>query len=341
MTLNDMKSGVMVLDATNTKVTDELWMEQSTVNVAATEMLRVWWEALGPDYEFLSTYIAAVLEGQKAVADYQTSVEQLDASLNQEDAKNIGLWSGYLLNTLSNYVSKVERAARDRAGRFEDEGRKDDALLARNDHRKALLLETRIEQTKISQHLRTAVATATELVQQIQASAESAQTAAGFVSGAKLADRFETLSQDQLKTAWIFRLLTVIGVALGVAGTFFLAFLPAFAHGAATTTGDAILRVSLLGAVLGLATYFGRQAAYHRDQGTWARTIKEQLLTFDGYVDPLKDQDLKDHLRAAFASRVFGSSPESKDDSGVTLSSAFMSDLLAAAGKSAANAAKP
>lgn len=335
MTLSDLRTGIQSLNSPYREVADRLGIEDPAAYERFMDVLLIWSDALSEDYAFLSTYEESILHGEKPIKDHAEAVEQLGAALKNLDGKNIVLWSGYLLNTIRQYVSKVGQTTLDRSGRYESEGRKEEAVQARNDRRKAKLLETRIEQAELSQHLRAAVAHANTMVRQVEAAAASAQTAAGFVSGANLTKRFSVLSKDQLRTALVFRVLTVIGVLCGVVGTFLIAVEPAFSHGTETTTGDAILRVSLLGAVLGLATYFGRQAGYHRDQGTWARTIKEQLLTFDGYVEPLTDQELKDHLRAAFASRVFGSSPESKDDPGVTLGSSFMSDLLAAAGKSA------
>ncbi|WP_411375754.1 hypothetical protein ACLH0K_05150 [Arthrobacter sp. MPF02] len=341
MKLSEFRTGLESLNEAYNEVTDQLRIEDSETNGVIDDVLRIWWEVFTPDYGFLSTYEESVLRDKKSIEGHKETVEQLGNALRQRDSKNIELWSGYLLSTLQKYVVKVAETAKDKAARLEGNGEKTEASNARDDYRRASLLKTRIEQAKLSQHLRTAAKKANEIVREVEAAAISAQTAAGFVSGAELTKRFEELSNDHLKSACIFRWLTAIGVIVGIAGTYFLAFVPGVSDGEATTTGDAILRVSLLGAVLGLATYFGRQAAYHRDLGTWARTIKEQLLTFDGYVEPLQDESLREQMRAAFAARVFGPSPESKEDSGVTLSSSFMSELIAAAGKSGANAAKP
>lgn len=338
-TLSELRTGIESLNGPYRDVADQLSMDDPEVHARIRDVILIWAEALGPDYEFLTIYENSVLVDTKSVQAHLNDVEQLSNALKQCDSKNIVIWSGYLLNTLHRYVAKVGRVAMDKASRYREI--QEEASKARDDSRKASLLETRIEQAEISQELRAALGHARTTVRELEAAAASAQTAAGFVSGAQLTERFKELSKDHLKSALIFRCLTVAGVAVGIVGTFFLAFVPGISHGGTTTTGDAILRVSLLGAVLGLATYFGRQAAYHRDLGTWARTIKEQLLTFDGYVEPLKDGDLRDHLRAAFAARVFGSSPDSKEDSGVSLGSTFMGELLSAAGKSGANALKP
>lgn len=340
MTLSEFNVGLESLNEAYSEVTDQLRMEDSEANASIRDVLHIWWEALSSDYHFLPTYEESVLWDKKSIDGHKDTVEQLVGALRQRDSKNIEIWSGYLLGTLQKYVAKVTQTARDKAARFEGSGEKSEASKVRDDYRKASLLSTRIEQALLSQQLRMAVKKARITVQEVEAAAVSAQTAAGFVSGARLTERFEALSKDHLRSARIFRWLTAIGAIAGITGAYFLAFTPGFSHGGATTTGDAILRVSLLAAVLGLATYFGRQAAYHRDLGTWARTIKEQLLTFDGYVEPLHDESLRNQMRAAFAARVFGSSPESKEESGVALTSSLMSELLAAAGKSGATTIK-
>lgn len=338
-TLSELRTGIESLNMPYQEVAHVLIEEAPEVHARVRDLILMWAEALSPDYEFLASYENSILVDTKSIQAHDNEVQQLSEALKQRDPNNIVIWSGYLLNTLHRYVAKVGRVAMDKASRYEEIP--EEASKARDDSRKASLLQTRIEQAEMSQELRAALEHARTTVRELETAAASAQAAAGFVSGAKLTERFDELSKDHLKSALLFRCLTVAGVALGIAGTFFLAFVPGISHAETTTTGDAILRVSLLGAVLGLATYFGRQAAYHRDLGTWARTIKEQLLTFDGYVEPLTDGELRDHLRAAFAARVFGSSPESKEDSGVSLGSTFIGELLAAAGKSGATGVKP
>lgn len=332
ITLTELRTGIESLNVPYNEVADQLRMEDPEAYARINDVIRIWGDALGPYHDLLTTHETSVLVDRKSVSDHENEVKQLKDALTHRDSDNIVIWSGYLLNTLQRYVSKVVRVTLDKADRYEHSP--EEASKARDDSRRASVLETRIEQAEMSQELRAGLRYARTTVKELEAAAVSARTSAGFVSGAKLTERFEKLSKYHLQSALLFRCLTVAGVALGIVGTFLLGFVPGVTHGGTTTTGDAILRVSLLGAVLGLATYFGRQAAYHRDLGAWARTIKEQLLTFDGYVEPLKDDDLRDHLRAAFAARVFGSSPESKEDAGVSLSSTFMSELLTAVGKS-------
>lgn len=333
MTLTDLRPGIESLNVPFNEVADQLRMEDPEAHARITDVIRIWGDALGPYYDLLATHESSILVDRKSIGDHETEVKQLRDALTHRDPDNIVIWSGYLLNTLHRHVSKVVRVASDKASRYEHNP--EEASKARDDSRRAAVLETRIEQADMTQELRAALKHARTTVQELDAAAASARTAAGFVSGANLTERFEKLSTDHLKSALTFRWLTVAGVTVGIMGTFVLWFVPGVSHGGTTTTGDAILRISLLGAILGLATYFGRQAAYHRDLGTWARTIKEQLLTFDGYVEPLTDNELRNHLRADFAARVFGSSPESKEDTGVSLSSNFMGELLAAAGKPA------
>lgn len=334
MKLNEFRPGIESLNRAYNDVKDQLGTEDSVVSERVHDVLSLWGEALGKDYEFLTTYEESVLHGPGPINDHNEEVQQLGDDIRRLDSKNIAIWSRYPLNTLRNYVTEVATTARNEAGKFEDNGEAPDASKARNDYRAAQLLLTRIQQAELSHLLRMAVKTAGNAVTEAETAAENAKTAAGIASGSTLTERFEELSNDHLRTGRRFRWLMATGVIAGIMGTYVLAFASGASNGTGTTTGDAIIKVSLLGAVLGLATYFGRQAAYHRDIGTWARTIKVQLLTFEGYMEPLHDETLRDAMRASFAARVFGSSPESKEDSGVTLSSSFMSELLATVGKS-------
>ncbi|MCP2048185.1 UNVERIFIED_ORG: hypothetical protein J3D58_002257 [Paenarthrobacter nicotinovorans] len=338
MKLSDFELDLNALNVAYRSAGEQLGATDSVADERVQDLLRIWWEALSADYRFLPNYEESVLHDAKSVMKHKQALEQLELAIKQQDSKSIIIWCEYPLSTLQQYVSKVGAAARDRASRMVgDNHEQDEASDIRNDYRMAALLQMRIEQVNLSHELRVAVRKAKDARAEAETAAENARTAAGIASGSNLTERFKQLSEDQLRTAFWFRCLTAAGVLVGIVGTYLLTF----GHsGAEISAGEAIVRVSLLGAVLGLATYFGRQAAYHRDLGTWARTIKEQLLTFDGYVEPISDETLRGQMRAAFAARVFGSSPESKDEAGVTLSSSLVSELLAAIGKSGANTPK-
>jgi hypothetical protein len=335
MKLSDFRPWIESLRKTYNDVKDQLGKEDhEEAFERAFDVIRLWNQALGGEYEFSTEHAVLVLHGQEAVDDHKGEFKDLEEALKQRDAENITAGCRLLLGTLKNYVADVAKIAKNKAATLEGNGAKHLALTVRNDGRTAEMLLTQIEQANLSHSLRMAVKEATAAVKEAQSAAESAKTAAGVASGSKLTQRFAALSKQQLRTATRFRWLTAVGVLVGIGGTYWIAFASGASHSGGTTTGDAIIRVSLLGAVLGLATYFGRQAGYHRDIGTWAKTIEEQLLTFDGYMEPIHDETIRDGMRAAFAARVFGSTPESKDDSGVTLGSSFINELLAAVGKS-------
>lgn len=338
MKLDEFRPGIESLSRTYSDVADILDLEDRAVRQHFYDVLSSWHRALSPDYEFLAKYEESVLRDRASIEKHNQNVGQLDDVVRQRDYENIPTWSAYLLNTLRRYVTKVEDAAKRHAGRLEGEGEASEALKAREDYRAAGLLLREMEQTELSHALRLAVKKANAAVEEAETAAESARAAAGIASGSTLTQRFEALSNEQLRTAKIFRWLTVIGVFLGIFLTYWMAFPFGEFDAIELSAGDAILRVSLLGAVLGLATYFGRQAGYHRDLGIWAKTIKEQLLTFDGYMEPLHDEQLRDAMRVSFAARVFGPTPEYREDSGVTLSSSMASGLLEMVGKSQNNA---
>jgi hypothetical protein len=188
------------------------------------DVLLIWWEALSPDYEFLSTYEESVLRDKKSINDHENTVEQLGNVLRQRDSRNIELWSGCLLNTLQRYVGQVAQSAKDKAARAEGAGEKSEASKARDDYRRTLLFATRIEQADLTQRLRATVKEARAAAKEAQGAAESAKTAAGVASGAHLTKRFAALSQHQLRTATQFRWLTAVGVLLGIVGTYWIVF---------------------------------------------------------------------------------------------------------------------
>lgn len=338
MSLNEFRTGIESLSRAYADVADAFALEDPAVRQQFYDVLHSWYLALSPDYEFLAEYEESVLRDKESIDKHNETVARLDDLVRQRDYENISTWSTYLLDTLRGYVTRVEDAAKRQAGKLEGDGKKSEAVKARGDYRTAGLLLREMEQAALSHSLRIAVKKAKTAVTEAEAAAESAKAAAGIASGSRLTDRFAALSTEQLGTATKFRWLTVIGVVVGILVTYWLAFPPGEPHATGITAGDAIIRVSLLGAVLGLATYFGRQAGYHRDLGIWAKTIEEQLLTFDGYMEPLHDEQLRDALRVSFAARVFGPTPEYREDSGVMLSSSFTSGLSEMFGKSQTNA---
>lgn len=334
MRLNEFRAGIESLSRAYADVADVLILEDPAGREQIYDVLSIWNQALGPDYEFLAEYEESVLREKRSIDKHNETVGRLVDLVSQRDYENISIWSVYLLDTLRGYVARTVDTARNQAGKFEGAGKTSEALKARQDHRAAGLLLREIELANLSHALQIAVRKAKTAVAEAEAAAESARAAAGIASGSRLSARFAALSTKQLGTATKFRWLTVIGVLAGILGTYWLAFQPGESLVAEMTAGEAIIRVSLLGAVLGLATYFGRQAGYHRDLGTWAKTIEEQLLTFDGYMEPVHDENLRDAMRASFAARVFGPTPEYREDSGVMLSSSLTSGLLEMVGKS-------
>lgn len=302
------------------------------------DVITIWWDALGEDYRFMEDYIEFVLQDIDEVRDHRVTLENLDQAIRQDDSSGIEIWCEKLVGTLKVYAAKVQKLTMERArtaGSNVDVPQQSE-YSTRLEHRAVSLLISRIENADASQQLRVATKEARLAATDAQAAAESARTAAGVASGSTLTTRFNALANRHFWAATAFRILTVVGVIVGLSVAFALP-LGGTTAAADNTPGNAILRVSLLAGVLGLATYFGRQAAYHRDVSTWARTIKEQLLTFDGYMEPVSDHNLRDQMRAAFAGRVFGPSPESsKEDAGVTLSSPVLSELAAAFAKAGA-----
>lgn len=325
MRRSDFEDGITSLTGAYRATTNELVRTDPSSDQRVGDLIHIWWEVLTDEYRFMDQHVEIVLADPKSIAAHKEAVEQLSAAVLQHDSKNIEIWSGVLLGTFKNYLKQVEKLAvewatktRDNQGNVPPE-----SIQAQNELRTVVLLLNRIEQLELTHQLRLATQRAKLAVEEAEKAAEDAKAAAGVASGSKLTERFAALAKRHFWAATLFRFFTAIGVLGGILwGSL-------HADAESTTTAEAILRVSLLAGILGLATYFGRQAGYHRDVSTWASTIKEQLLTFDGYIDPVADSELRDKMRAAFAARVFGSSPESKDEPGVTLSSPVLSEVAA------------
>lgn len=330
MQRRDFVDDIQALSAAYGEVVDQLMMEHPLTQQRFNDVRTLWWDVVSDDFGFLDTYVGPILSDPKSVARHKDVVKHLGWALEQRDAKNIDIWTESLLGVLRTYLRKVEKESIERFTNIRNRPDIDSVVTQRVqlERRTVGVLISQIEQLEMSQRLRKANLLADTAVKDAQRAAEDASKAAGVASRSKLTTRFAALGRKHFWAATAFRVFTAVGVFAGLWATLTVS-LDDVISGPDTATAEAILRVSFLAGVLGLATYFGRQAAYHRDVSTWASTIKEQLLTFDGYVDPILDDDLRNQMRAAFAARVFGSSPESKDEPGVTLSSPVLSEVAA------------
>lgn len=173
------------------------------------------------------------------------------------------------------------------------------------------LVEKRRELNDFQERVISAVATA-------ETSASVASSAAGIAGDAAMSAYYKTLAESEHGSANLFRWLTTFLslVAGGVAAGFVLG------PGVGMTwlnieSGDfvhLIQRGLLVGGVFALAGYFARQAHQHRSMGNWAGSLAVQLQTFEAYLSPIDDREVKNELRKSFAARVFGDHPAMKGE---------------------------
>jgi hypothetical protein len=156
---------------------------------------------------------------------------------------------------------------------------------------------------------------------------EHINRASGQAGESRLAKEYSDYGQREGRTAMWFRTATV---TLVVAGIGLAIVLP---QSEPQSIPQAIYRLAILGAVFGLAGYLGRQAHQHRSISVWASSISIQLLTFDAFLDPIGEVEVRNQLRAEFAGRVFGPSPKLKGEPGVTMGPELADRLLAAVSK--------
>ncbi|GAB3621214.1 hypothetical protein GCM10027417_24750 [Glutamicibacter endophyticus] len=106
-------------------------------------------------------------------------------------------------------------------------------------------------------------------------------------------------------------------------------------------TGDIVWRLVVTSGLVGLGSFFLKQASTHRRLVVWANTIQIQLKTFDAYVGLVEDPAQRSLLHAEFSRRLFGpeplsesSAPDAAPLSPVTFDTAALADAIAKAIKS-------
>lgn len=330
LTRDDLAGEIAVLAGAYRGRATDLATKDPSADTYVQDIIRLGWEVTSEDLNFADSYVDAVISDPATAAKHQEAVDLLGQALRNAEARGIEIFGGIFLNTLERYLGwlaeEIHRANRNLG--------KEESVRNRLDRRvvQSLLVQTR--QIQLTRRLEVATRSAESSAKDAEEAAKNARDQAGYAAGSELTKQFDELAVKEQETTQRFRWLTAILVAVGVLGSLLLN------PGDQTTTAQAIFRVALLAGVLGLATYFGRQAAHHRDLATWARTIKVQLLTFDGYVTPVIENDLRDQMRVAFAARVFGSSPENKDDGSATLTVPLLHEALALLSKTGAAAPK-
>lgn len=291
------------------------------VSSFAYDLIGIGYDIGSDTLDFVDRHSAAIKIDSRTMGKFDEVVDNFVLALRNGHLKNCEIWGKTLLGVFDNYVTQVllelERPANNEGQSREESER------AELDRRHLRSIVARINQATLTLRLNMAILEAEGAAAEAKEAAKNAQESAGFVAGATLADRFKVLARKHFWASTVFRILTVAAI---LAGIYVALDVP---PNQVNETGEAIFRISILAGVFGLATYFGRQAAHHRDVSTWSITIKEQLLTFDGYVDPVGDSDLKNQMRATFAARVFGSSPAGKEEPGLPLGSTTLNDLVA------------
>lgn len=170
---------------------------------------------------------------------------------------------------------------------------------------------------------------ATEAAASAEGAAENAQQASGVAAESVLAAEYGKYCDKEATSANWFRGFTIVLIAAGIALGYFLP------HPDNWAVADAVYRIAILAGIFGLAGYLGRQAHHHRELSTWADAIRVQLLTFEAFLDPIRDPAIRDQLRVLFAGRVFGPSPQMKGEPSTTPSAEILDTLTTVVAKAA------
>ncbi|MCO4256478.1 hypothetical protein [Pseudarthrobacter cellobiosi] len=176
------------------------------------------------------------------------------------------------------------------------------------------------------------------------ASATAAAKAAGITGDATMSSYYESLAETERDSADNFRRLTVTMVFAAAAVTALFIMGPTWGWGwfdiAAGDYVHLLQRAILLAGIFALAGYFARQAHQHRSLANWAGSLAVQLKTFDAFLAPIGNQDVRDDLRKTFGARVFGDHPAMKGEPSVAPTAAAMDTAVGWAAKLTAGGSK-
>lgn len=186
-------------------------------------------------------------------------------------------------------------------------------------------VDSELDRVAIIRALEESAQQASDLLSELQVSADAAKTATGSIGGASLADYFEAYAREQKRSADRYRHATLF--LIGAAALLSI-LVP---HPSAGDWIALAYRISGLLAVIGLSAYCGRQSSQHRRLADWAKSLQVQLLSLPAFLDPITDEEARSRIYDAFARRVLGPPPTSASDGDeAAVSTAQLIDLISA-----------
>lgn len=282
-------------------------------------VLSVWSRVVAPNFNFTANYMPEFTHNvnRNTATD---SLRKLISALNEEDFERLQQNAEALLDIIESILRDIKAAILRKQRTAEDA-----KLVTVTGHLQLVGQEMlTLAQLRHKKEMRRELKDAQASALAAKKSADDAANAAGMASTSTLSARFTDLAMKETKLSWWFRGGTVLMISIGIIGSYFL-------HETRTNNlPESVFNIALLAAVLGLATYLGRQAAHHRDLSVWASTITVQLQTFEGYISPVQNAELQSQIRLAFAGRVFGPSPESQGEPSATLASPLLEQVIGA-----------
>lgn len=228
-------------------------------------------------------------------------------------------WVVHLTEELKAVLSKAEL--------FGLAGQRGEIHRRRLSHAASLLRQVETEKS-----LRMIEASASQALTRAEASAAKASEAAGSTSESTMAQHYQALATNESDAARQFRFWTIISTIFGgmTAGIFVLG--PTLGWDEVNVeSGDwvhLVQRSIVTAAVFAFSAYLSRQAHQHRAMANWAGSLAVQLQTFEAFLAPINSEDVRDHLRTSFATRVFGNHPAIKGEPSETGTTAVAEKAL-------------
>lgn len=288
-----------VLDARRAKTLERGTLRRLDQSVA------LWRKLLGsPDLGFIPQFKVWMFHSPDTLDNFRSYVSALEETIIEGEDEKVLASSAGLDKILREYLELVEEVISSRLAETQkpvEQGTLGFYLVNLGD----FIADVQ----KLIAHDESLVwaAEAKQAAAEAETAKDNAKQASSATSEVAMAGEFAKFGVQESKQATTYRAATISLIVVGILVSIAL-------HSLATASvAEAIYKLAILGAIFGLAGYLGRQAGHHRDLAVWARTINVQLQTFEAFLDPIGDEANRDHARLAFASRVFGAVPQSKE----------------------------
>ncbi|MCK8468094.1 hypothetical protein M0722_12900 [Microbacterium sp. KSW4-16] len=271
--------------------------------IAAIPLIEVWHKLL----DWATTADLATEEVEWVVnAAKNAEVQYNSYKRNVGDAKSLALVG--LRGHLDVFPSLFDELIKRGAFAPEIDALRNDISLAGEEALRSLSIVAYV--TQRMENLDEAVLSASNSAHQAGEALALAEKAATKTATGALENSFKSTASNSATTAWVFRLGTIVTLAVTV--VFGLVYAAGSTAESVDNWHEVVYRVAILSALAAIAAYLGRQASNYHRIATWAHAIEIQLKAFRGFINEIEDEEARQAMFVLFAKRVLEAPPDGK-----------------------------